>query len=73
MAIVSDGQRIVCDGKDCSSEVSLPVALRPILSGDSAVDRLKGWLFVTVSGHRRHYCPQCVPHYLDELSLVDDR
>jgi hypothetical protein len=73
MAIKSTGQFILCDGEGCSSKVSLPVALRPILSGKNNAEQLQGWLFVTVGGQRRHYCPNCVPRYLLDLTSADER
>ncbi len=72
MAIKSTGQFILCDGEGCTSKVSLPVALRPVLSGKSTVDQLQGWLFVTVSGQRRHYCPNCVPKYFSDITSFDE-
>ncbi len=72
MAIKSSGQFILCDGEGCASKVSLPIALRPVLSGKGAADQLKGWLFVNVGGQRRHYCPDCVPKYLSDLTLAED-
>jgi hypothetical protein len=69
MVYVSEQQCVHCDGKNCSSRVSLPVALRPLLSGTQTVDQLKGWLFATVGGKRLHYCPNCVPDYLSVLNL----
>jgi hypothetical protein len=72
MAIKSTGQFIQCDGDGCSSKVSLPIALRPVLSGNNNVNQLKGWLFVTVGGERRHYCANCVPKYLVDLTSIED-
>ncbi len=66
MSITSDGSQIVCDGVGCQSWADAPVALRPLLSSELSAPerRVDGWLFVTVGGQWKHFCPLCQETYL---------
>lgn len=67
MSVSTNGRQVVCDGAGCSARADVPIALRPLLGDDRAAERIGGWLFAARRGQWRHYCPACLPRYLDTL------
>lgn len=65
MSLSPDGRYIICDGEGCLAWAAVPVALRPLLGPDRTTAQSNGWLFVARRGKQRHFCPDCLPLYLE--------
>ena len=65
MSLSADGRHITCDGVECIARADVPVALRPLLGPDKTVAQTNGWLFAARRGEWQHYCPDCLPLYLE--------
>ena len=65
MSLSAEGRFIICDGEGCSSRAAVPVDLRPLLGPDRTTAQSNGWLFVARRGKQRHFCPDCLPLYLE--------
>ncbi len=59
---------MICDREGCVATARLPVALRSVLAGRAAPRSADGWLFVLGRKGWQHYCPACIPSYLDSLN-----
>ncbi|MBV9848978.1 MAG: hypothetical protein JO250_04740 [Armatimonadetes bacterium] len=73
MSVAHDGQSVTCDGDGCRAVAALPVALRPVLSRDTAgqATRAEGWLFAAGRTGWRHFCPDCARRYLEGVAPLD--
>lgn len=67
MSLSAEGRHITCDGAECSARAEVPVALRPLLGPDTTTAQSNGWLFARHQGRWRHFCPDCLPLYLEQL------
>ena len=65
MSLSAEGRHITCDGAECSARTDVPVALRPLLGPEKATAQSNGWLFVARRGKQSHFCPDCLPLYLE--------
>ena len=68
MSLSADGRHITCDGAECLARADVPVALRPLLGPDRTLTQSNGWLFAARRGEWRHFCPSCLPLYLETLT-----
>jgi hypothetical protein len=68
MTLTPEGKWIRCDAPDCTAVAPAPVALRPALQEpQEPAETLNGWLFVHRGERRLHFCPRCLPQYLNTL------
>ena len=65
MSLSAAGRYITCDGAGCSARADIPVALRPLLGSDKTTAQSSGWLFAARRGKQSHFCPSCLPLYLE--------
>ena len=68
MSMSVNGQLVTCNGEGCQARADVPIALRRMLGDDQAIEHISGWLFTARRGEWRHYCPDCLPLYLERLS-----
>lgn len=66
MSIVHSGKMICCDGQDCERCAQVPVALNSTYCGAPEAESPDGWLFVASGEQRFHFCPECIPGYLQD-------
>ena len=65
MSLSPDARYVTCDGANCQARADVPIALRPILGHPKTAERVDGWLFVARHGEWHHFCPDCLPLYLE--------
>ena len=67
MSVSRNGRYVICDR--CGAQADASVALRPILEEDKGAprERVDGWLYAASQGKWYHYCPNCLPQYLERL------
>jgi len=66
MSVMQNGRIIGCDGQDCARCAQLQVALSGFSSSLSEAESPDGWLFATLSNQSFHFCPNCIPRYLQD-------